>query len=207
MRLLLAIVAVIAACAPEEGPLMAPGQDCLECHDGGRARHWTAAGTWTFGAHVDLVDSGGKTVPLRGNKVGNFYTAESLSFPLTVYVDGQKMTDAVTYGGCNLCHVNGVIVPPGPDMTPGRDCLKCHDGTIAKRFYAGGTWTPGATVPLTGANGTTVTLTASATSGNFYTETPLTMPLVATVGGQTMSPPPSYGGCNLCHGSGGATNN
>ena len=209
MRTSLAIAAaaaLLAACSPEEGPLMAPGQDCLECHDGGEARGWTAAGTWFRGSHVDITDANGKTVSLRGNKVGNFYTAEPLAYPLTVTVDGRTMpplgpVGRLTYGGCNACHQHGAAVELA-DMAPGRDCLACHDGVVAKRYYAAGTWTPGATVTITGANGTTVTLTARPGSGNFYGEAPRTGPCAASVNGSTMDPPPTYGGCNACHGRG-----
>ena len=90
---------------------MKAGQDCLECHGGGggeeEARAWTAAGTWSRGAHVSITDSAGKSFTIRGNDVGNFYTAESLRFPLTVSVDGTPMPGTVTYGGCNRCHGGG----------------------------------------------------------------------------------------------------
>jgi hypothetical protein len=83
---------------------MKPGSDCLGCHNGDEARTWTAAGTWSKGAAVTITDSAGKSFTLHGNAVGNFYTAESLTFPLTVSVDGQAMPGTVTYGGCNRCH-------------------------------------------------------------------------------------------------------
>jgi hypothetical protein len=208
MRSALAAVALLAACSPEEGPLMAPGQDCLECHTGGDARRWTAAGTWLRGSHVQITDANGKTVSLRGNKVGNFYTAEPLAPPFTVSVDGSVMPAlpdgrALAYGGCNICHQSGGTVELA-DMASGRDCLACHDGARAKRFYAAGTWTPGATVTVRGANGASATVVARPGSGNFYVETPLTPPFSASVNGSTMDPPPTYGGCNACHGSGGA---
>lgn len=209
MRILVAMALLAsAACVPEEGPLMAPGQDCLECHGGGEgeddAKAWTVAGTWTRGAHIDVVDANGKRVPLRGNKVGNFYTAESLTPPLTVSVDGVTMnnvaaltSDHLAYGGCNLCHVNGGV--PLADlglMAPGRDCLRCHDGVRAPLFYAAGTF-PGATsVTVNGVSGTLKP------NGNFYITTQLTPPFVARVNGSTMDPNPTYGGCNACHGKG-----
>ena len=86
---------------------MKPGTDCLECHGGGDARTWTVAGTWTRGAGVTIADAAGKSFTLRGNAAGNFYTAESLTFPLTVSVDGQTMPNPVTWGGCNRCHGSG----------------------------------------------------------------------------------------------------
>ncbi len=92
---------------------MKAGQDCLECHGGGEARTWTVAGTWSRGASVTITDATGWSLTLRGNAVGNFYTAESLTFPLqSVVVDGASMPanaapDAFRYGGCNRCHGGG----------------------------------------------------------------------------------------------------
>lgn len=41
---------------------MAPGEDCLSCHDGGAARRWTAAGTFPGrGRAVTLTDAKGKS--------------------------------------------------------------------------------------------------------------------------------------------------
>jgi hypothetical protein len=190
-----------AACVPSHGPSMAAGQDCLACHDGGEARQWTLAGTWTRGAQVGVVDAGGKQLTLRGNDVGNFYTREPLAFPVAVTVDGKPMPKQVTYGGCNLCHQGGQVVV-GELMAPGRDCLGCHDGTNGTtRFTAAGTWTPGATVTITD-GATSVTLTANSV-GNFFTSAPFAGPLVPSVNGTTMPDPTSYGGCNRCHGGGG----
>ncbi len=106
MRSLAAALALLAAgCIPEEGPLMLPGSDCLDCHGGDEAKTWTAAGTWNpEGSHVTITDSKGKSFTLRTNRAGNFYTAEPLAFPLSVSVNGTPMPAAVTYGGCNACH-------------------------------------------------------------------------------------------------------
>ena len=106
----------------ETGPLMAPGQDCLLCHDGRSATRWTVAGTWGGpGARVTLTDSTGKTLTLATNQVGNFYTAEPLRFPLTVTVGSARMPDRVTYGGCNDCHgaggsARGLSLAPRPNQ-------------------------------------------------------------------------------------------
>ncbi len=90
------------------GPNMAPGADCLKCHDGGMAPAFTLAGTWPpQGGTVSVADATGKTVTLTTNQVGNFYTSDPLSFPLTVSVNGQTMPEPVTYGGCNACHGGG----------------------------------------------------------------------------------------------------
>jgi hypothetical protein len=100
-------LALALACIPEEGPLMKPGEDCLDCHDGDEAARWTTAGTWAPGSSVTIADSNGKLFTLQTNRVGNFYTAEALRFPLRVTVDGEAMTDSVEYGGCNRCHGEG----------------------------------------------------------------------------------------------------
>lgn len=108
--LLLLLLGGAAACIPEEGPMMKPGSDCLECHGGGEedARRWTVAGTWGGqGNQVALRDAGGKTVSLHTNRAGNFWTAEPLAFPLRVSVNGQAMAAAVAQGSCNRCHGSG----------------------------------------------------------------------------------------------------
>jgi hypothetical protein len=107
-RLVAAAALVLAACIPEEGPMMEPGEDCLECHGGGEAKRWTAAGTWDGeGRQVQIQDANGKRFALRTNQAGNFWTAEPIAFPLRVSVDGRVMPDPVAYGGCNRCHGEG----------------------------------------------------------------------------------------------------
>jgi len=102
-----------AACIPEEGPMMEPGSDCMECHDGGEARRWTAAGTFGGqGNQVVLQDAAGKSLTLHTNRAGNFWTAEPLTFPLRrVSVNGSVMpaTPPVSQGSCNVagCHPGG----------------------------------------------------------------------------------------------------
>ena len=84
---------------------MAPGEDCLSCHDGSTATRWTAAGTWGGpGNTVTIRDSAGKTVTLVTNEVGNFYTSEPLAFPIRPSVNGEQMDPSASYGGCNSCH-------------------------------------------------------------------------------------------------------
>lgn len=127
MRRLLAVAALAAlACIPENGPMMDRGQDCLECHAGGEAPRWTAAGTWEGeGQHVWIRDAAGRSFTIRTNQGGNFYTAEALAYPLTVAIDGEEMPDPVpapssppstcldgdccagTLCGCNDCHQGG----------------------------------------------------------------------------------------------------
>lgn len=117
MKRLVAIAALLAAaCIPEEGPMMEPGEDCLECH-GGRggeedAVAWTIAGTYgREGSKVWIgeVAPGTKSFTLTANQAGNFYTREPVRFPVRVAVDGQFMPSNVTYGGCNAngCHPGG----------------------------------------------------------------------------------------------------
>jgi predicted CXXCH cytochrome family protein len=193
-----------AACAPAEGPLMAPGRDCLSCHDGGAARRWTAAGTWSrANQHVTIRDANGKSFTIRTNRVGNFYTAEPLAFPLQVSVDGRAMPVAVNDGSCNRCHARGQAAVTGPLMAAGQDCLGCHDGRGAVAFSAAGTWGGAdATVTITDAAQKVVTLVTNQV-GNFYTSEPLAFPLTVRVGTRTMPDPVTYGGCNECHGTGG----
>jgi hypothetical protein len=115
MRRLALLSALLgAACIPNPGPTMSPGQDCLECHGGGGGEEdavaWTVAGTWSGeGHHVSITDSAGKSFTLTTNQVGNFYTREPLQQPLhlSVSVDGRAMPGTVSYGGCNRCHGSG----------------------------------------------------------------------------------------------------
>ena len=110
---LVALLLASAACVPEEGPMMKPGSDCLECHGGGgeeNARTWTVAGTWERqGQQVGIVDAAGKSFSLHTNKAGNFWSAEPVTFPLRVSVDGAAMPDPVAPAdaSCNRCHGSG----------------------------------------------------------------------------------------------------
>jgi hypothetical protein len=140
------IAAALAAAAcgvPDHGPLMRPGENCLECHGGSAlagepltvpdredARRWTIAGTvyptleaapdeGVEGARVHVRDAGGRAFTLETNSAGNFYTAEPVRFPLRVAIEhaGQlfEMPIDVPYGGCNACH----RLPPR-QSAPGR---------------------------------------------------------------------------------------
>jgi hypothetical protein len=104
---------------------MRPGEDCLQCHtESGEASNkvWAAAGTvfsqltaapdqGLQGVKVILTDAHGRVVQLVSNGAGNFYTAESLAFPLKAAVERNgvqvPMQAAVTNGGCNACHFPG----------------------------------------------------------------------------------------------------
>lgn len=213
----LPVLLLAGACIPEEGPMMAPFQDCLGCHGaGGEARAWTVAGTWAKGARVTVTDANGKVVALRGNDAGNFYTAEPLVFPLTASVDGRLMARRATpavplplaYGGCNVCH-RAEAITTGPLMAPGHDCLACHrPGGMAPAFSVAGTFAPAAAIDVGG-----LTTTANAV-GNFFfyaDRAPLAFsaaaPVPAAVNGAAMpaiegqpAPGAPYGGCNRCHG-------
>lgn len=202
MRVAATIAAVlVAACVPDEGPLMTPGQDCLGCHDGGgEARRWTVAGTWRRGAHVVVTDANGRSVTMTGNKVGNFYTAEALTFPIRVAVDGREMALSssgknVTYGGCNLCH-DREATNVGPEMAPGSDCLSCHrTGGMGPMFTAAGTFRDVPLGSLVDVGGVT---TRTNSVGNFFVTAPIAYPTDASVAGRRMSDAP-HGSCNTCH--------
>jgi hypothetical protein len=125
------IAAALCACVPGKGPLMDPGQDCLFCHvKGGEASGspWSAAGT-VFqpgdtsqgfeGAQVHITDATGFSFSLRSNLAGNFYTAESLRFPLQACIEANGKTvcqqSPVITGSCNVCHglsISGATQPP-----------------------------------------------------------------------------------------------
>jgi hypothetical protein len=136
-RFALAAALSLGACVPGNGPLMRPGEDCIRCHGGEvvpntpadagfeprHARTWTIAGTLydtldadpnsgILGASVDITDANGWSFQLRSNLAGNFYSAESVAFPLQVCVEyGGNRTcqqSPVAYGSCNACHT----VPP-----------------------------------------------------------------------------------------------
>jgi hypothetical protein len=213
-RVAAAALVLLAACVPGEGPMMSPFEDCLGCHEGGgEARAWTVAGTWRRGARVTVTDANGKSFTLKGNDAGNFYTAESLAFPLQVSVDGKPMqywdpnppatVAEVRYGfgGCNLCHHAEVVTPFGPEMAPGSNCLACHGvgGAADTKFSAAGTFPPlGRTVSIGGFSKQTNAV------GNFYfdaTSEPITFPKDASVSGKGTMRPAPRGGCNGagCH--------
>jgi hypothetical protein len=122
--LALAGAVALAGCIPEEGPMMAPGEDCLSCHGGSGgeedARAWTVAGTLrgSEGSRVTVIDTNGRAITMRANQAGNFYTAEGLALPLqTVMFDGRAVNETVmknlAHGSCNRptgtspCHAGG----------------------------------------------------------------------------------------------------
>jgi hypothetical protein len=219
-RLASAVVLLLGSCVPQEGPMMSPFQDCLSCHgSGGEGPTWTAAGTWAKGAKITIVDSQGKSVSLRGNNAGNFYTAEGLAFPISVSVNGVLMAASTTpttplhstYGGCNACH-HAWAVTVGELMAPGANCLTCHGpgGMATTKFVAAGTFPPaGRRVKV----GNCPQKTTNAV-GNFYVLasecTIPSFPVAASV--DTSSMPNGgapRGGCNGggCHGANGSADN
>lgn len=105
----------------------------------------------------------------------------------------------------------------GPLMSPGENCLGCHDGRDpeAPAFTAAGTvfdsatataaaGVAGATVIITDANKVETLLTTNA-AGNFYTTKALAAPYTVAVerNGKraAMASAPSTGGCATCHAS------
>jgi hypothetical protein len=100
----------------------------------------------------------------------------------------------------------------GVDMRPGNDCAGCHSFSIAGTVYptadepnnCDGTGSNGLKVLITGANGTTLTLTPSATSGNFYSntkvQTPYSVKITNSAGAsRSMVAHQTAGNCNSCH--------
>jgi cytochrome c551/c552 len=213
-RLAALLLLAAGACVPSDGPMMKPFSDCLGCHSSaGDAKTWNVAGTWRKGVTVTVTDVDGKSVTMRGNDAGNFYTREPLAFPtgpqdprvVTVSVDGVVMKSSTTgavislgYGGCNACHYMETVTV-GPDMAPGAPCLTCHgpSGMATTKFSAAGTFSPNQSVRV--GNQTTTTRPSS---GNFYVTGPITFPATAVVGGQTMEGGAPHGDCNQCHGNG-----
>ena len=96
------------------------GQDCMQgCHNHGFTLSGTlynAAGTAALpGATITVTDSAGKTFDLVTAQNGNFYTGQSVTFPISVYASAcptsMPMTASIANGngGCNKsgCHASG----------------------------------------------------------------------------------------------------
>ena len=96
----------------------------------------------------------------------------------------------------------------GPLMKPGENCMRCHDWTVAGTVFpckdadpsAG---VPGVTVVITNAAGTELTRLTSNAAGNFYTKTPFTGSVHASIersgATQKMTTAQTTGACNSCH--------
>jgi hypothetical protein len=98
------------------------GQDCMNsCHFHGFTLAGTlyssvAGGSAISGASITVKDAAGQTFDIVSQADGNFYTSNSVQFPVTVYASecqiqqaGVPMTATVTSqqsGGCNAsgCH-------------------------------------------------------------------------------------------------------
>jgi hypothetical protein len=132
----------LAACTPDNGPTMRPGDDCLRCHGGAtpgstteglpvhHATPWSLAGTaypsldsganaGIEGVDIQVTDARGFTFTLHSNLAGNFYSAETVAFPLHVCASrnglARCMESPSPHGACNYCHA----LPPLGDA-PGR---------------------------------------------------------------------------------------
>src|SRR5579863_1750992 len=130
-------------------PAMNPGIDCISCHSPtgvASYRPWTIAGTVYNSPDADagagapnvqilVTDANGRQLTLVSNAAGNFYTAETLLFPLqSVMVQNQThrmqmdlnnnfIPSTSIQGDCNSCHTKPfpafsapgrLFVPPSP---------------------------------------------------------------------------------------------
>ncbi len=103
---------------------MAPGSDCMACHDGSdnEAPAWTIAGTVfddlngsnaVSGATVRITDTDGAGTPIEmtTSAAGNFTSTAAIVAPYTaeIEVDGVVVAMAAhqTDGSCNSCHACG----------------------------------------------------------------------------------------------------
>jgi hypothetical protein len=120
-----------------ESPLMHPGLDCISCHNRGEGPLFQVAGTvyaeideqddyfGVEGIVVQATDKAGKSLSLKTNKAGNFYSGRgsSLALPLTVKVFAGKaerdMESPAPSGNCASCHsAQGAHDAPGRIMKP-----------------------------------------------------------------------------------------
>jgi hypothetical protein len=124
----LAVAALLATgCIPENGPMMEPGHDCLECHGGGGGEDdavaWTVAGTvGDQGSKVWIQDATGRSFTLNVNQAGNFYTREPVTFPIRVSVDGEPMPPEQGIPGSGSF---GLLSPPNNSCNRS---TSCHGG-------------------------------------------------------------------------------
>jgi hypothetical protein len=98
-----------------------PGQNCMSsCHNHGFTLAGTlyssaTGGTAVAGASITVKDSTGAMFDIVTQSNGNFYTSQSVHFPVTVYASecqisqmSQVMTDSIAtgQGGCSMtgCH-------------------------------------------------------------------------------------------------------
>lgn len=211
----LAVLFVLAATScgiPSHGPAMRPGEDCNGCHS------FSAAGTLFTNpgddtssgleaGRVHLTDANGRSLTLKTNEVGNFYTNEDLAFPVTVVVERRGalavMLSPAPTGGCNRCHLPDPPATELPDKPPGRvaltggsgdefmlpgyDCQRCHGvGGQAATFP----YTASGTVfaqPSGGAGEEAVTVSITDAQGNVFDA------VTNRVGNFTMTQPIAFG--------------
>ncbi len=102
---------------------------------------------------------------------------------------------------------------PNGNHNAGQNCQTCHTGqgaaplwTVAGTLYstaAGGPAIAGATITETDADGAVLEL-VTASNGNFYTQTPVALPLTVQASRcpdtRAMTGQPAVGACNSCHG-------
>jgi hypothetical protein len=105
--------------------------------DDGAAAGYTIAGTVFPTAHepndcvsnrqtattVQVFDAAGRVITMTPNTVGNFFTAQAVTFPITAIVSRaglqRAMTTRQTNGNCNSCHTqNGANGAPGRILAP-----------------------------------------------------------------------------------------
>jgi hypothetical protein len=119
-------------------PVMDPGKNCMQCHSAtgqASALPWSVAGTvfptptsaadmGLANAEILIVDSAAppKSITIRSNGAGNFFTAESFSGDIHVAVQfgGQRyqMQESPPTGSCNLCHGLDAAGQPLPLPAP-----------------------------------------------------------------------------------------
>jgi len=101
---------------------MRPGEACIACHAGdSEAPTFSFAGTvftaadgqqGAEGVSVTVVDSTNTQVEVTTNRVGNFFTRDPVTPPLTITLTSPggaaaTMPLEAAHGDCNLCHVAG----------------------------------------------------------------------------------------------------
>lgn len=126
---------ILSACGEDEedeGPLMAPGSACIDCHGeftaagtvygGGEA----AAGAGLAGATVTITGDNGVTRTLTTNAAGNFFTSANFTNPLTITVTSgaaSRTASGHTSGDCGACHQPGGAAPSRVHVG---SCASCH---------------------------------------------------------------------------------
>lgn len=96
------------------------GQNCVACHNGASAPLFTLAGTLEqaaggamSGGTITIVDANGVSLDVVSQQNGNFYTAQTLAFPVTLTASAcpttTSMVSKASAGGCATsgCHVSG----------------------------------------------------------------------------------------------------